>query len=109
MIKHIGSFINKSVVCAVYSFNNGFQSFFTNFLSHSVQTITKKRSGVGAFRHFFMTFLNEILKFGKEEQRIRLIFFSPAGISTFVTSRSFGMNANEQRVIVAIVLDAYQM
>ena len=109
MIEHVRRLVDQAVVRAVDGFYHGFESFLAHLLRHSVQSVFEEARRIRALGHFFMAFLDKVLQLCKEEQRIGLVFLSPAGVGTGVADRSFGNNLYEQRVVVAIILNAYHV
>jgi hypothetical protein len=56
-----------------------------------------------------MAFVYKVLKLCKEKQRVCLVALSPAGVGAFMACWSRGVNLYEQRVVVTVVLYAYQV
>ena len=49
-----------------------------------------------------MTTIDEVLKIGKEKQRVFLVGFTPTGVGTCVAGRSGRVCLHEECVVVAI-------
>ena len=72
MIEHVGAFVYESVIIAAYSFYNGFESFFSNFLCHAV---CSDFSGISSCRLLMKSWSSE-----RKSRGFRL-FSSPQQVS----------------------------
>ena len=106
VVEHVGSLVNEAFIRAVAGFQAGFQRFLAHLLGHAVHTIAEQAGGVGPLRHLLVALVDEILQLGKEQQRAGLVHLAPAGISAGVAHRAMRRGLNEQRIVVAIHLDA---
>ena len=105
VINHVRAFIDEALVCTVHRFDDRFQSFFAHFLCHAVQTVLEQTGGVRAFRHFAVSFLDEILQLGEEQQRVHPVLFAPAGVGAGVAYRAHRVYTDEQCVLIAVVFN----
>ena len=109
VIEQIAAFIHQAFVAATHSFDDRFQSFFAHLLRHAIQSVAEKACGIRTFRHFLVSMLYEVLELGEEKQGIGFVLLAPAGFCARVANRAVGMSLHEERIAVAIGLDAYKV
>ena len=106
VIEHVGGLVDEAFVGAVAGFEAGFKRFLAHFLGHAVDAIAEEAGGVGAFGHFLMALVDEVLQFGEEEDRAGFVGLSPAGICAGVADRAMRRGLNEEGIVITIDLDA---
>ena len=109
MVEHVGGLVNQALVGAIAGFETGFQGFLAHLLGHAVDTVAEKAGSVGPLGHLLMALVDEILQLSEEQQRAGFILLAPAGIGAGVTHRAMRRSLNEQRIIIAIHLDAHHI
>ena len=109
MIKHVRTFVNEVLIRAVGGFDNGFERFLTEFLGHLVHAFFEEACRIGAFGHFLMAFVDEVLQEREEENGVLLVFFTPAGVRTQMAGGTVRMGFDQQGIVVAIAFDADQV
>ena len=109
VVEHVGGLVNQALVGAIAGFETGFQGFLAHLLGHAVDTIAEKAGGVGPLGHLLVALVDEVLQLSEEEQRAGLILLAPAGIRAGVAHRAMRRGLNEQRIIIAIHLDAHHI
>ena len=105
VIKHVRAFVDETVVGAVGGFDDEFERLLSHLLSHAVETILEEAGGVGAFGHLFMTFVDEILQFSEEKQRVAFVGLIPTGIGTSMTNGASWIDFDKKGIVIAIVED----
>ena len=106
VIEHVGGLVDEAFVGAVAGLEAGFECFLAHFLGHAVDAIAEEAGGVGAFGHFLVALVDEVLQLGEEEERAGFVGLSPAGICAGVADRAMRCSLNEEGIVVAIDLDA---
>ena len=109
VVEHIGGLVNEAFIRAVAGFDAGLEGFLAHLLGHAVHTVAEQAGGVGTLRHFLVALVDEILQLGEEQQRAGLIHLAPAGIRAGVAHRAMRRGLNEQRIVIAIHLDAHHI
>ena len=117
MVEHVGRLIDELVISTVGRLNDGLQGLLAHLLRHLVHAVAEQASGVAAFRHLLVTLLNEVLKLTEEGHGAILqgrtlqhsVCLAPARVGAGVTGGAMGMDLDQQRVIVAVSGNAYQV
>ena len=109
VIHQVGSLIDEMLVGAVRSLNDRLHSFLAHFLRHLVHALAEEACRVTAFRHLLVALVDKVLKLREEENRVQLILLRPTSIGAEVAHGAIGMNLDEERVVIAVFLDADEM
>jgi len=109
VVEHIGSLVDEAFIRAVAGLDAGFERLLAHLLGHAVHAVAEQAGGVGALRHLLVALVDEILQLGQEQQRAGLILLAPAGIGAGMAHRAMRRGLDEQRIIVAVYLDAHHI
>ncbi|MNG19355.1 hypothetical protein D3C84_1035080 [compost metagenome] len=87
MIDQIADFQTKLIIIAVLGGNDGFGGLFANFFQNLIDALLEQVRGIGTFRAFLVTLLDNLLQFTKHLETAGGRCGSSYGISTLDSSR----------------------
>ena len=104
MVNHVRSLVDKAVVSTIGSLDDGLNSLFAHLLCHAVDASLEERCGVRPLGHLGIALGNEVLQVAEEHDGL-VVHITPAGVSACMAHGAHGIDHDEQRVAVAILLD----